>query len=75
MQTAVTSGDAEELRIAAHTLKGSAAIFAAEETVENARVVETLGRDGDMRDAEAAVERLARALDIFAAQLRRELGN
>ena len=75
MQTAVTSGDAEELRIAAHTLKGSAAIFAAEETVENARVVETLGRDGDMRDAEASVERLARALDIFATQLRRELGN
>jgi HPt (histidine-containing phosphotransfer) domain-containing protein len=41
-----------ELRRAAHTLKGSADMFAARSAVETAQRLETMGRDQDLTDAE-----------------------
>jgi len=60
VRTALADGDADTLRRAAHTLKGSAAVFAAEPAVQAALAVETLGREGRMEAAEPAVSTLER---------------
>jgi HPt (histidine-containing phosphotransfer) domain-containing protein len=73
MRDAVETADAGELRLAAHTLKGSASIFAADATVEAAREVEMMGADSDLTDAAAAVDRLAREMDRLAPALQAEV--
>ncbi|WP_370298814.1 PAS domain-containing protein, partial [Pontibacterium sp.] len=69
IQTTLAAGDAVALRRAAHTLKGSAAVFAAKRTVANALQLELMARDGELEAApdtlvalEAEVEQLKQAL-------------
>jgi CheY-like chemotaxis protein len=52
IRAAIAQGDMAELRRAAHTLKGSADMFAARSAVETAQRLETMGRDQDLTDAE-----------------------
>jgi two-component system sensor histidine kinase/response regulator len=70
LRAALSSGEATHLRRAAHTLKGSADIFAAKRVVAAAWELECLARDGRMEKAEESlsalddeVKRLMRALE------------
>ena len=67
---ALAAGDAAELRRAAHTVKGSAALFAAEPTVQAALELETLARENRLSEAEPAVKRLDRELRRLLEALR-----
>ena len=51
IKEAVRSGDAEALRIEAHTLKGSVGNFAAKQALAAAQRLEIMGRDGDLDKA------------------------
>ena len=69
IQTTLAAGDAVALRRAAHTLKGSAAVFSAKRTVAIALQLELMARDGELEAApetlialEAEVEQLIQAL-------------
>jgi two-component system, sensor histidine kinase and response regulator len=58
IQTAAAAGNAAALERTAHALKGCAGNFAAQRTVELARRLEMMGRDGDLLDAPAACAEL-----------------
>lgn len=63
MKRAIGHGDSALLRRAAHTLKGSAAVFLANSTVEAALRLENMAREGDLADANEALAALERAAD------------
>jgi len=67
MREAVAAGDATALRHAAHTLKGAAAIFDADDTVSAARAVEEKAHAGEIASADelSAVEKAT--LELTAA--------
>jgi PAS domain S-box-containing protein len=54
IKEAVRRGDAEALRMEAHTLKGSVGTFAAKQALAAAERLEIMGRDGDLDKAGAA---------------------
>jgi signal transduction histidine kinase len=58
IRRAIEQRDAEALRIAAHTLKGSTANFVGKLAVEAALQMEMMARDQDLTDAEAGYSRL-----------------
>ena len=58
MDRAIADQDAKTLRRAAHTLKGSAALFSAEHTVNLARNLETMGKEGRFDGAVDALKLL-----------------
>ena len=73
IEAAVQTQDAAQLRMAAHTLKGAAAHFAARTVVAAALALEIMGRNGDLSGADVAwqtlqaeVERLVPSLRAFA---------
>jgi len=63
LREAVDSGNAADLRLHAHTLKGSAGVFLAQATVAAAQRVEQMGRDGNLDGAEEALTALITELD------------
>ncbi len=63
VRQAVVNGDANELRRAAHTVKGSAGIFGAERAVALAEELETLAGSGNLHDAERLVSTLTREME------------
>ena len=69
IRRAIAKKDMEQLTSIAHSLKGSLGIFDAQEAVDAARRLETMGRSHDLQDAEAEF----RALEKEFAQLRHEL--
>jgi CheY-like chemotaxis protein len=76
IRAAVADGDAEGAWKAAHRLKGSVGSLSAHPAFEAARDLEVVGREGDLADAAAALERLERELQRLAedlATLRAEL--
>src|SRR5262249_43034867 len=60
---AIREQDAKTLRRAAHTLKGSAALFGADETVALSKALETMGREARFEGARATLEKLRSELD------------
>ncbi|MCO4759602.1 MAG: response regulator, partial [Oceanospirillaceae bacterium] len=69
IHTTLAAGDAVALRRAAHTLKGTAAVFAAKRTVASAQKLELMARESELDTApdalsvlESEVERLKQAL-------------
>jgi signal transduction histidine kinase/CheY-like chemotaxis protein len=58
IRAAIDAEDASVLRRTAHTLKGSAALFAAEPTVSTALRLERMGESADLAEAEEAWVRL-----------------
>ena len=67
---AITEKDAKSLRRAAHTVKGSAALFVAEDTAARAKALEMMGREARFDGApealvelRSAVKRLLTALE------------
>ena len=73
MRRSLADDDVESLRRAAHTLKGSARLFAAHPTADAALEAENLGREDRLADADASVAHLrtevARLLDYIRTEL------
>ena len=69
VREAIGRKEPEALMRAAHTLKGSAANFAANETVVAAYRLERMGRERNLENVEDAFEQLQRALDPLRAAL------
>ena len=63
LRKAIDVGNAADLRLHAHTLKGSAGVFMARTTVDAAQRLEQMGRDGNLDGAEEAWSALATELD------------
>jgi two-component system sensor histidine kinase/response regulator len=61
--------DADGLRRAAHTMKGAVANFGAKTIVEQARILESLGKSGDLAAAHSGARQLRALMDAFAPQL------
>ena len=71
IRDALDAGAANELREAAHSLKGCAANLAAESVRQVAFALEQIGRDGRMGDAPDAWEKLQREMSLLRATLER----
>ena len=70
VRDAVESGEADALRRAAHTLKGSVGTFSQDGAYEAALRLETMGREGDLGDAQAALDVLEGELGRFRPVLK-----
>lgn len=66
---AATLGDAERLRQAAHSLKGSVANFGAEAATAAAGRLEQMGADGNLDDLDVAHAHLKREIDALTVAL------
>ena len=69
IRAAMASRDGPALKLAAHTLKGSAGAFQDREAVEAASRMEMVGRDGDWDQAEASGLLLSREIGRLTASL------
>jgi len=69
IRQAVVKGDREGLRTSSHTLKGSAAFFAAPAVLEIVLRLEAMAASGDLTGAAAAYFELERALALLTAAL------
>jgi CheY-like chemotaxis protein/HPt (histidine-containing phosphotransfer) domain-containing protein len=67
---AIAAGDARRLRVAGHTLKGSAGNFSAIELALVAQRLEAMGQAGDLTRAQEALTTLERALHRFLEALK-----
>jgi CheY-like chemotaxis protein len=75
IQKAVRTGDAKKLKVAAHTLKGMVAFFAAERATAAALALELLGEAGDLTGAAEAVDVLTREVVGLEPALRSLAGS
>jgi CheY-like chemotaxis protein/HPt (histidine-containing phosphotransfer) domain-containing protein len=75
IKEAVRRGDAEALRRAAHTLKGSIGNFTAKKAFEVSQRLEIMGRDGDLESASDACVTLEFELTLLSEELRRLTSN
>ena len=71
IETAQSSGDASELRRAAHTLKGSADVVGARAAATAASRLEELGRDGELEAVPNAQRMLAAEVSRLRPVLRK----
>jgi CheY-like chemotaxis protein len=69
IRVALANGDAAGVHRAAHTLKGSAALFGAKRLTQAALAIESMGGSGELAGIEAGLERLQRELALFADAL------
>lgn len=70
LRTAASTGNATDLRRAAHTIKGAVGYFGADEAGAAADHLQELGRAGDAVAAVAFVPTLEQALERLTAALR-----
>jgi len=66
---ALDRGDAEALEMAAHALKGGAAMAGAERVSEAASRLERMGQIGDLAEARTALAQLGLEMEYFLAEL------
>jgi two-component system sensor histidine kinase/response regulator len=69
MEAGLEAGDAERVRLAAHTLRGSVHHFGGEALVEAALAVEASARAGDLEGCAAPVARLGELVAAFGREL------
>ena len=69
IQRALTDGAAEDLCLAAHTLKSSSANLGGQRLAARCRELEALGRDGRLKEAEARFVQFEREFAGFIAAL------
>ncbi|MBI1247895.1 response regulator [bacterium] len=69
IQAAHASGDNQRLTRAAHTLKGSVALFAADKATAAARRIEFMGRDNDVEDFPEAWSELKTRIEALLSAL------
>ena len=65
VEQSVSRGNAEAIERAAHTIKGTVGNFAADRAFEAALKLETMGREGTLKDAERAFKDLEREISLF----------
>ncbi len=65
LKTALATGQTDQLRLVAHTLKGLLGNFAAEPAVQQAARLETLAKQADLAQAGAQLARLEQELTLF----------
>jgi HPt (histidine-containing phosphotransfer) domain-containing protein len=68
-RTGLETGDVDEVRLAAHTLKSNAATFGAHELAERSRGLEEAAKAGAIPDGADQVEAIAEELDRVREQL------
>jgi len=66
---AVAGGNASALAGAAHALRGAAAQIGAPGIVDAASILETMGRNGDLRQSAQVFERLRLEMDMFISSV------
>jgi PAS domain S-box-containing protein len=71
IKVAIQVGDAERLRRAAHTLKGSVGNFAAQRAFEIAAQLETLGKSGNTYAAQGVCVALENVLSLLTRELKK----
>jgi HPt (histidine-containing phosphotransfer) domain-containing protein len=69
MRTGLDAGDADGVRRAAHTLKSNAATFGANELAAQCAALEDAAKRGELGDAAAPLDAIARELDTVRAAL------
>jgi CheY-like chemotaxis protein len=69
MRTGFDAGDADGVRRAAHTLKSNAATFGANELAADCAALEDAAKRGELGDAPASLDAIARDLDVVRAAL------
>jgi signal transduction histidine kinase/CheY-like chemotaxis protein len=69
IRDAVSAADPARLARAAHTLKGSVANFGHRPAVDSALRLETMGRSGDLSDADSTVEALTASIEVLTSEL------
>ena len=69
LHTAISGGDAPLLRRASHTLKSSMRYFGATRLYELAARLESMGREGQLQDAESSLAALSGDLSRLAEEL------
>jgi HPt (histidine-containing phosphotransfer) domain-containing protein len=74
LRQALARTDAPELRERAHYLKGSSMMIGARELAQCCGRLEQMGRDGDLSEAEAALEQTVTALRAVEEELTKEVG-
>ena len=70
IQEAIANQDRKLLERSAHTLKGSAANFAAEAARQAAFELEQIGREGNLADAEDAFDKLKQEMERLQPALK-----
>lgn len=73
LREAVTNKDAAKLASAAHSYRGSVGNFGAEAALEAATLLESMGRQGNLADAEKLCSELEGAVTALRSQLERIL--
>jgi HPt (histidine-containing phosphotransfer) domain-containing protein len=73
IRAAVERGDAPGVLTTAHTLKGAAGYLSAAFVVEAASRLETMGREGRLAEAPAALQRLDGAVAQLIPELRKAM--
>jgi HPt (histidine-containing phosphotransfer) domain-containing protein len=71
MRTSVDSGDADQVRRAAHAFKGSVGNFTDDAPMTTAFELEQIGRNGELSRAASLLARLEAEVEAFLASLRR----
>jgi HPt (histidine-containing phosphotransfer) domain-containing protein len=74
MRDGITAGDAAAIERNAHTLKGSAQLFAADRVVSLARQIEEMGRERELENVVAAFESLQQEVARLNSSLQTYLG-
>jgi GAF domain-containing protein/CheY-like chemotaxis protein len=69
MRTGFDAGDADGVRRAAHTLKSNAATFGANELAAGCAALEDAAKRGELGEAAASLDAIARQLDVVRAAL------
>jgi HPt (histidine-containing phosphotransfer) domain-containing protein len=74
LRSAVSAGNARDVRERAHYLKGSSMMIGANGLSQCCATLEQMGRDGQLSGAEVALQRTMAALDAVEAALTQQLG-
>ena len=74
MRAALVAGEAEDLRRAAHTLKGSSASLGALDLADACRAIEIAAHEGQLAGLETAVASVASQFDAVVAALEERTG-
>jgi len=69
IREALETGDADRLKRTAHALKGMVGNFQAKTVAQAALALETMGRQGELTDAEEAYETLVGEMDRFTEEI------
>ncbi|MBF0496829.1 MAG: response regulator, partial [Deltaproteobacteria bacterium] len=68
---AIDSGNHEKLHHSAHFLKGTTSMFSAQRTVELARELELMGKNGQMEKAEEVFDQLVKEMELVVMELKK----